>query len=440
MIMIRRSRLLLLVVALTGFLPMFASAAASFTPANAVEVFAAASKDCIADNGKLWGISLCGPIMLVDPASHRIITNQADTEDKLKNVAPGVYTGQLPPAQPVANTATDWAGVRWTQVLWPLSANEAVRRTLLAHESYHRVQDRIAPIHRVGDNAQLDTLQGRYTLQLEWRALDAALTATQDDEARQHITDALLFRAARYQRFPDAQAAEIALERNEGLAEYTGVMIGNPTPPQRLAMAHRDLTRHSDDPSFVRSFAYATGPAYGLLLDRFAPDWRGQIGNDQGLAALLAAALHLDLAHMSVDTLTKRAQRYDGPTLLASETARQQRRDREIARYRALLIDGPVLMLPLEHLQVQFDPRTLLPLGEAGTVYPAIRVSDDWGSIDVTGGALMRPDWKQLTVAAPATGTETGTLNGNGWNLQLAPGWQIVPAARSGNFMLQRTE
>lgn len=444
MAIVHCSRLLLLSAAvLVSFLLIPLSAAAAtpeFTPANAAAVFAEAREDCMTDNGALWGISLCGPIMFVDPASHRIITNQADTEGKLKKAAPGVYTGQLPPDQPVANTATDWAGVRWTQVVWPLSANEAVRRTLLAHEAFHRVQDHIAPIRRVGNNAHLDALYGRYTMQLEWRALDAALVATTDDEARQRIADALLFRAARYRQFPEAQDAEVALERHEGLAEYTGVMIGNPESAQRLAMAHRDITRHADDPSFVRSFAYATGPSYGLLLDRFAPGWRQQIANGQGLAALLASALKLDLAQMPVDTLTDRAKRYDGPTLLAAETARQHRRDREIARYRALLIDGPVLMLPLEHLQVQFDPRTLLPLGDAGTVYPEILVSDDWGSITVTGGALMTPDWKQLTVAAPETDARNNTLSGNGWTLHLAPGWQIVPAEQDGDFILYRAE
>jgi len=411
----------------------------AFTPANAAAIFTEANNICMADNGKLWGVSLCGPIMLVDPASHRIITNQADAEGKLTQIVSGVYGGELPAGQPVANTATEWAGVYWTQILWPLPENPAVRRTLIAHEAFHRIQPDVIPIRRAGDNAQLDTLYGRYTLQLEWRALGAALAATTDEEARQHIADVLLFRTARYQRFPGVQAAEVALERNEGLAEYTGVVAGNPASAQRLTMAQRDLTRLTDDPSFVRSFAYATGPAYGLLLDRFAPDWRRQIRDSNlGMAALLAAALQLDLAHTPVDTLTKRARQYDGPALLATETKRKEQRDRETARYRALLVEGPILTLPLEHLQVQFDPRTLLPLGEAGTVYPAIRVSDDWGTIDVTGGALLSPDWKQLTVAAPEADTDSNTLNGAGWTLQLAPGWRLAPTARDGDFTLHR--
>ena len=78
-------------------------------------------------------------------------------------------------------------------------------------------------------------------------------------------------RAERYRLFPEAAAQEQALEFNEGLAEYTGVRVGNPTPAQQLQAALRDLSGHVEDRSFVRSFAYATGPAYGLLLDRYLP-------------------------------------------------------------------------------------------------------------------------------------------------------------------------
>ncbi len=58
---------------------------------------------------------------------------------------------------------------------------------------------------------------------------------------------------------------------NEGLAEYTGVFVGNPTRSTRIQAALHDLRAHVADRSFVRSFAYATGPAYGLLLDQAAP-------------------------------------------------------------------------------------------------------------------------------------------------------------------------
>lgn len=109
-------------------------------------------------------------------------------------------------------------------------------------------------------------------------------------------------------------------------------------------------------PSFVRSFTYVIGRAYRLLLDRYRPGWRKQIMHrKQGLVAMLASALHLNLAHMPLDTVAARAAHFGGLALLASEIASKPKHDREIAHYRALLVAGPVLVLPLKHTRKQFD-------------------------------------------------------------------------------------
>jgi len=357
------------------------------TPANAAKYFAEATHDCRTDGGELWSVSMCGPMLFVDRVTRHVVASQADADGQLRPGADGTFIGMLPPNETIANTSATWSGTRWIELMWPLPTDPAKRRTLLAHESYHFVQAHVVPMVRSGDNTQLDTLYGRYTMRLEFRALAAALRSHTDSARRQAADDALLFRAARYHRFPEAQASEVALERNEGLAEYTGVMIGNHTSEQRKAMAFADIRSTRDDPSFVRSFAYGTGPAYGLLLNRYRLGWREQIMHSKvGLAAMLASELHLDLSHMPLDTLTARAARYGGPALMAAETARQAKHDRTIAHYRSILIDGPVLMLPLEHMRVQFDPRNVLSLGKAGTVYPTMRIVDDWGSIDVEQG------------------------------------------------------
>jgi hypothetical protein len=428
-------------VARAAVAPAAASSVATplpLTPANAAKYFAEAAHDCHADDGKLWGVSMCGPMLFVDRVTRRVVASQADAGGQLKPGAYGTFTGTLPPDQTIANTSTTWSGTRWIELMWPLPTDAAKRRTLLAHESYHFVQAHVVPMIRSGDNTQLDTLYGRYTMRLEFRALAVALHSRTNAARRQAADDALLFRAARYHRFPKAQASEVALEHNEGLAEYTGVMVGSHTTAQRKAMALADIRSVRDDPSFVRSFAYATGPAYGLLLNRYRPGWRKQIVHSKaGLAAMLASTLHLDLSHMPLDTLTTRAGQYGGPALMTAETARQTKHYRKIAHYRSILIDGPVLVLPLKHMKVQFDPRNVLSLGKAGTVYPTMRVVDDWGSIDVKKGGLLAPGWHRLTVSAPKGKTMTGTIQGSGWTLKLGPGWRLVPATRKGDFTLR---
>jgi len=74
--------------------------------------FAEARALCTADGGRLWGVSLCGPIMFVDAASREIVASEADARGVLKAEG-GVFAGVLPADQNVANTAVEGSGVRW---------------------------------------------------------------------------------------------------------------------------------------------------------------------------------------------------------------------------------------------------------------------------------------------------------------------------------------
>ena len=107
----------------------------------------------------------------------------------------------------------------------------------------------------------------------------------------------------------------------------------------------------------------------------------------------------------------------------------------QLALNRRKFVDGPVLTLGFRHMNVQFNPQNLEPLSDAGTVYPTIRVTDDWGVIEGKSGALMKPDWSALVVPAPAS-TSGSSIAGDGWTLELKPGWRIVPGGRSGDYVL----
>jgi hypothetical protein len=401
---------------------------------SAKAAFAEAKSLCSADAGKLWSMSLCGPIMLVDAPTRSIVANEADEKGVL---APkdGAFVGVMPADQNIANTAVEWSGRKWTQMQWPLPDDERLRATLMMHELFHRIQDRLGlPKQRDGDNAHLDELNGRYYMLLEWRSLAQALEASGDAERREAAGDALAFRAERYRIYPFAAAQEHGLEQNEGLAEYTGVRLGNPTAELRTGMALRDLSKHASDATIVRSFAYATGPAYGLLLDRYLPGWRAQLKTGEGFGVMLGRALKLKL-EKNDERLAARAGKYDGTSLHAAELERDTKRQQQLAVNRRKFVDGPVLTLRFRHMNVQFNPQNLQPLADAGTVYPTIRVTDDWGVIEGTNGALMKPDWSALVVPAPGS-TSGSRIAGDGWTLELKPGWKIVPDTRSGDYTL----
>ena len=56
---------------------------------------------------------------------------------------------------------------------------------------------------------------------------------------------------------------------NEGLAEDTGIALTT-QPRDRAARAVEAIASGRRRASFVRSFAYASGPGYGALLDAAA--------------------------------------------------------------------------------------------------------------------------------------------------------------------------
>ncbi len=244
----------------------------SVDTALAEQYFQEARSICDKDGGKLWGVSLYGPMLLVDPATRMIVANQGDQQSRLSKKG-NVFVGHLPEEIGIANTATNWAGVKWTMIIWPLPSSQAARARLMAHELYHRIQDDIGLPASNPSNNHLDTLEGRLWLQLEWRALKQGLKQT-GAESRKAITDALIFRAHRHHLFPQSVQSELSLEMNEGLAEYTGVKLRGTPESDSIEFIVKKIESSESLPTFVRSFAYTSGPAYGFLLDSANRSWR----------------------------------------------------------------------------------------------------------------------------------------------------------------------
>lgn len=200
-------------------------------------------------------------------------------------------------------------------------------------------------------------------------------------------------------------------------------------------MSLDDISRLSEASTFVRSFPYATGPAYGLLLDRYAPGWHRTLKTGDGYDTLLATALRYHLPANLHQAAEQQATVYDGKGLRAAEMERERKRQRILAQNREKFIDGPTLTLAFRKMHVQFDPRNLQPFENAGMVYPTMRITDDWGILEATNGVLMKADWRGVIVVAPKASVGS-SLKGDGWTLELKPGWRIVPGARKGDLVL----
>jgi len=354
--------------------------------------------------------------MLVDRETRAFFADRDTAQHNLRRQG-DLFTGALPADVGIANTSTDWAGQRWTMVQLPLPSDQQQRDELLMHEAFHRIQpDRLPPPNAALPD-HLDTYDGRVALRLEWRALARALHAP-GKMRRKAIRDALAFRAWRRARFDGAAQRENALEINEGLAEYTGRRLGDPPDPARSAIA--TLAEYDKSDGYVRSFAYASGPAYGLLLDDLAPGWRTRLRPDSDLGALL----HHAIADAPLPISTSIRDRYGYGEISREERAKQATHDRQAARWKALLVDGPVVRLPLIAMGIEFNPHNLFALPPTGTVYPSATIRDDWGTLTANAGLLIAADWKTTIVAGPVSVAE-GAYRGPGWSLKLSPGWTL---------------
>lgn len=183
----------------------------------------------------------------------------------------GIYTGQLPASVMIANTAIDWGGRKWSVMLWPLPGDNQYQLNLILHESFHRVQQQLGLPANSPTIGHLDKKDGRIWFFLELEALKRALT----DNRRQRKTDltsALLFRTKRALLYPETFKNEQALEMNEGLAEYTGVMLGR-SRDSIVSHLQKVINDAGAKTSLIRFMAYITGPIYGYLLHAVNPAW-----------------------------------------------------------------------------------------------------------------------------------------------------------------------
>ena len=399
------------------FLPL--AGLAQIDQQRAAEAFNLARTLCELEGGKLWKISLCGPIVIADPATKAIATNQPAPE------------GPWPAVLGFVNSAMDWGGTRWTAISWPfLVALHHVQGRLLIHELFHRIQPQLGLLAAESPSDHLDTLEGRYWMQLEWKALGRALGSS-GETRRAAVGDALAFRAARRGRFPGAAESERAFEINEGLAQYTGTVVAAGSRPEAVRDAIEQVAKAPDELSFVRQFAYPLGAAYGALLDEYAPGWTHRIKSGDDLGKLIEPFAPARPAN----DLEAAGASYGGPEIRERETRREVAHKARVAELRRRFVEGPILILPRGR-GASFQSAGMTPIPGEGTVYSTYRTSAEWGTLEASA-VLVSPDRGKLTVPAPSM-VEGRTLKGDGWTVTLAEGWVIRPGPRPGDFHLVR--
>ena len=275
------------------------------------------------------------------------------------------------------------------------------------------------------NNSHLDEMQARILLKLEWNALEKAVMSKGRKRAIV-ISDALNFRTSRQNLYEGAQMNESNLEMNEGLAEYTGLVLSHLKKKEKLEYIKNRLPGRKNVPSYVRSFAYISGPLYGLLLDEKDSNWQKKIKPDADFGVLLSDAYSIQVSSLTNDEIKIIANNYQYTSIIDYEQKREDQRIQLLKEMRSIFVKGRVLTLKFQNMSIQFNPTNLIPLDDIGTIYPTMKVVDKWGILEVNQNALLSKNWDFVKVAAETIDQHEDMVKGSGWTLQLNDGWVIV--------------
>ncbi|HEY9507256.1 MAG TPA: hypothetical protein VIQ27_14880 [Gemmatimonadales bacterium] len=408
---------------LAGFAP---PAVAQVDQQRAQEYFKEARALCERDAGRLWGVSVCGPLVIADLRTQTFATSQPAPE------------GARPRNLGIVNAPVQWGGTRWIAYTWNdvAARTPRERKELFLHEMFHGVQGELELLAPARATEHLDAADGRYWLRLEWRALARALRESGAPRTLA-LRDALAFRQARRMLYPAVADDERGQEITEGLAAYTGTVLAADSPAEAIVSALGLLDGADStalESSLVRAFAYTSGPAYGLLLDAASSGWTRRVRGSDDLGTLVMGALAVQPASDAAAAAT----RYGGAELLAAERKREQERQERVAELRRRFVDGPVLLIPRGNHS--YDTRGAVVIPGAGTVYfGPFRASGAWGSLDAEKGVLVASDGRSRWVAAPVR-RDDGTFAGDGWMLKVASGWVVRESARPGDYEVVRQQ
>lgn len=381
------------------------------------------TKTCKSDQKKLWGKSLCVPMVILDRNTMTAVTTKIDPKGKFEAVN-GVWKGRYEGPQVYANTSFQWENETWSMVLWPLPDERESRIELLMHEAWHSIQSDLGLPANSLFLDHLDTYEGRLLIRLEWQALLMALNEEQN--RNNHLQKALYFRNLRFKKFPSAKEKEKALDFNEGLAAYTGLKFRSGGLGPQLDYLSKKLEDVPKVPSLARSSSYYTGPLYGLLLDSKSSGWKSELNQADGLGALAQAKFEITPLKSSI-SLASLSSAYKYKEIEAFEKKRKIDRDQKVKKYLSLFSQkDSVRIVPTPGSPSMFDPRKILALSEKDFIYVYYETSDKWGTLKVDDGARIEISKDKSTISlGPLEKIDKKSANGVGWSIELNENWTL---------------
>ena len=407
-----------------------------FTPQKALFYFHRVEAICTRDNGKLWGKNLYGPLMFIDRGSRKICANEPDSAGILK-LKDSVYTASYPKEKIINLTAVTFGGTLFGMT--PVSADQDEYRitTRSIHSLFHRFQQlsEIPPTSFTLPN--MDEKQARIWLKLEWKALRRAIES-KGEERERCLRDALIFRGANHETWPRYSVDEDRFESYEGLATFTYLLLVAQSQEEFRQHLFENLDRIYAFQSYSRSYGFIDGALYATLLYEKGFDFKSIRPADQDLGKLTSEVYRIELPRVCRDIAGSIAFNYDIEQIRLEEGKRLQEIKDRLNEESSTFTDKPVVYIELESPYFDFEPEDVHSLDSLGTLYNAMRVSDNWGKLTVDkGGCLVSNNLKYLRVTAKGFKKEKNHIYGEGWQLILNDSWEIA-AVKQNYYIRQR--
>jgi hypothetical protein len=394
-----------------------------FSADKAGEYFRLISETCNKDNGALWGENLYGPVIFADSRNRALYANTPDKEGLLKS-RDGIYVGVLPKERIITNNVIDFGGTKYAMVPLPDSEDSYRIVTRSIHSLFHAFQERNNLKPSTFSTRHLNDRNARLYLKLEWKALTNAISST--SEARnQAIRDALVFRGARRELFPDAAPDENKFENYEGLTTFTYIKLCNSTNDEIRQRILEYLDRVYQRSSYVMGYGFVHGALYATLLNDKGFDFRQIRQPDFDLGRATLEAYGVTLPEVCRDVAGSLAMNYDIQAIRAEENEREERINEYTRKIVSTYFEKPVMTITMQSPNFSFEPEDIDFLDTLGTLYEKLRVSDNWGKLAVDqGGALLTNDLRTLRISARDITVERNHIYGEGWHMVLNEGWK----------------
>ncbi len=397
-----------------------------FTNELASKYFKSVEEICNLDNGKLWGHNLYGPIIYVERTTRRIVANSPDKENLLKG-KDGIYNGIYPKELIVSNAPVVFGSAPFAMAPLPPEEEEYRIKSRAIHSLYHSFQMSKGIAPATFNVPVMDEKQARLWLKLELKALKKAILS-ENEERQLAIRDALIFRGSNREFYSKYATEENRFETYEGLATFTYTLLCTNSQQEFRKRIFENLERLYSMPSYARSYGFTYGALYATLMYEKGFDFRTITTDNVDLGKTVQQLYNIELPEICRDVAGSLAINYDIDAINKEEEARLAEINKRIHGLVSTFTEKPVVFLELESPYFDFEPENVHPLDTLGTLYSAMRISDNWGKLTVDeGGCLVSNNFKYLRITAKGLKEEKNRLSGEGWHLILNDNWELVP-------------